>query len=62
MTETSARDDVTASEQDPRPTQGPEAQPGDGHGYHLEIFAICFASLLLGSAYTRVGSFKLFYY
>ncbi|HEY8543808.1 MAG TPA: hypothetical protein VIL36_02130 [Acidimicrobiales bacterium] len=32
------------------------------HGYHLEIFLICFASLLLEISYTRVVSFKLFYY
>ena len=31
-------------------------------GYHLEIFLICFASLLLEISYTRVVSFKLFYY
>src|SRR6187399_585646 len=31
-------------------------------GYHLEIFMISFAALLLEIAYTRVISFKLFYY
>jgi len=33
-----------------------------GRGYHLEIFVICFASLLLEISYTRIVSFKLFYY
>ncbi|HEX5613789.1 MAG TPA: class I SAM-dependent methyltransferase [Acidimicrobiia bacterium] len=31
-------------------------------GFHLEIFLMAFASLLLEIAYTRVISFKLFYY
>jgi hypothetical protein len=31
-------------------------------GYHLEIFLICFAALLLEISYTRVVSYKLFYY
>jgi spermidine synthase len=31
-------------------------------GYHLEIFLISFAALLLEISYTRVISFKLFYY
>ena len=31
-------------------------------GYYVEIFAISFAALLLEIAYTRVISFKLFYY
>jgi len=31
-------------------------------GYHLEIFLMCFAALLLEIAYTRIVSFKLFYY
>ncbi len=31
-------------------------------GYHLEIFLICFAALLLEVSYTRVVSYKLFYY
>ena len=30
--------------------------------YHLEIFLVCFASLLLEISYTRIVSFKLFYY
>jgi hypothetical protein len=31
-------------------------------GYHLEIFLVCFAALLLEISYTRVVSYKLFYY
>ena len=31
-------------------------------GYHLEIFLVCFAALLLEVSYTRVVSYKLFYY
>ncbi len=31
-------------------------------GYHVEIFLICFAALLLEVSYTRVVSFKLYYY
>src|SRR5215216_6817798 len=31
-------------------------------GYHIEIFLISFAGLLLEVSYTRVISFKLFYY
>jgi hypothetical protein len=33
-----------------------------GRTYHLEIFLVCFASLLLEISYTRIVSFKLFYY
>jgi hypothetical protein len=33
-----------------------------GRGYHLEIFLVSFAALLLEISYTRVVSFKLFYY
>ena len=41
----------------------PPAEPaGRERGYHLEIFFICFASLLLEISYTRIVSFKLFYY
>lgn len=36
--------------------------PDSGRGYHLEIFLISFAALLLEISYTRVVSFKLFYY
>jgi hypothetical protein len=35
---------------------------GRERGYHLEIFLICFAALLLEVSYTRVVSYKLFYY
>src|SRR5690606_39934732 len=35
---------------------------GSGRGYHVEIFLICAASLLLEISYTRIVSFKLFYY
>jgi spermidine synthase len=35
---------------------------GRTRGYHLEIFLICFAALLLEVSYTRVVSYKLFYY
>src|SRR5262245_12968015 len=31
-------------------------------GYHLEIFLVSFAALLLEVSYTRIVSFKLFYY
>jgi hypothetical protein len=40
----------------------PGAKQGRERGYHLEIFLICFASLLLEISYTRIVSFKLFYY
>jgi hypothetical protein len=40
----------------PSPTRSRE------RGYHLEIFLIAFASLLLEISYTRIVSFKLFYY
>jgi hypothetical protein len=40
----------------------PDEKQGRDRGYHLEIFLICFASLLLEISYTRVVSFKLFYY
>ena len=59
----------TSTETDERPTDGPrptagapEARTGDAAGYHVEILLICFASLLLEISYTRVISFKLFYY
>ena len=41
----------------------PTANPRAGHGhYHLEILLISFAALLLEISYTRIVSFKLFYY
>jgi hypothetical protein len=42
-------------------TATPEGARGE-RGYHVEIFLISFAALLLEIAYTRVISFKLFYY
>lgn len=39
-----------------------EGTTGSGRGYHVEIFLICLASLLLEISYTRIVSFKLFYY
>jgi hypothetical protein len=50
--ETSTNGDSPAEDQPPQDTRG----------HHLEIFLICFASLLLEISYTRVISFKLFYY
>jgi len=50
--EASANGDAAAEEKPPR----------DSRGYHLEIFLISFAALLLEISYTRVVSFKLFYY
>ncbi|HEX6424322.1 MAG TPA: hypothetical protein VFZ79_12635, partial [Acidimicrobiales bacterium] len=44
-----------AEDRDRRPTDS-------GRGYHLEIFLISFAALLLEISYTRIVSFKLFYY
>ncbi len=43
---------------------GPEEadETGSGRTFHLEIFLMAFASLLLEVAYTRVISFKLYYY
>lgn len=37
-------------------------ESGRGRTFHLEIFLMAFASLLLEVAYTRVISFKLYYY
>ncbi|HEX7167310.1 MAG TPA: class I SAM-dependent methyltransferase [Acidimicrobiales bacterium] len=39
-----------------------DAAGGDRRGWHLEILLVSFAGLLLEIAYTRVISFKLFYY
>jgi MFS family permease len=50
------------AEGDPPESAPAEPVAGRERGYHLEIFLICFASLLLEIAYTRVVSFKLFYY
>src|SRR5688572_25951443 len=36
--------------------------PATGRGYGIEIFLISFAALLLEISWTRVISFKLFYY
>src|SRR5262245_60056781 len=49
--ETSANGDSTAEERQP-----------DSRGYHVDIFLVSFAALLLEISYTRVVSFKLFYY
>lgn len=38
------------------------ATPGRQTGYHLEIFLISLAGILLEISYTRIASFKLFYY
>lgn len=40
----------------------PNEADGGGPGYHLEILLVSFAGLLLEISYTRVVSFKLFYY
>jgi spermidine synthase len=40
----------------------PSEAPGGDRRYHGVIFLICFASLLLEISYTRIVSFKLFYY
>ncbi|HEY8217876.1 MAG TPA: hypothetical protein VIH82_12130 [Acidimicrobiia bacterium] len=39
-----------------------EASGGTRRGYHVEILLVSFAGLLLEIAYTRIVSFKLFYY
>ena len=39
-----------------------EGAGGTRRGYHLEILLVSFAGLLLEIAYTRIVSFKLFYY
>lgn len=38
------------------------SQPRRGAGHHVEIFVVSFAALLLEISYTRVISYKLFYY
>jgi hypothetical protein len=40
----------------------PSIGSGTGHSYYVELFLVSFASLLLEIGYTRVISFKLFYY
>lgn len=44
------------------PVEPAPVAPTGERGFHLEIFLMAFASLLLEIAYTRVISFKLFYY
>lgn len=51
----------TTSETNGARPAGDEADSG-GPGYHLEILLVSFAGLLLEISYTRVVSFKLFYY
>jgi hypothetical protein len=57
-----------AGDTPPGPTVGSSTERSDppaevgGRTYHLEIFLMAFASLLLEVAYTRVISFKLYYY
>ncbi len=41
---------------------GPAQADTPRRGYHIEIFLISFAGLLLEVSYTRIISFKLFYY
>jgi hypothetical protein len=41
---------------------GPAQADTPRRGYHVEIFLISFAGLLLEVSYTRIISFKLFYY
>jgi hypothetical protein len=64
VTETTAPEHTDRSLPEPQvaPPGEPAEEPTDVHGYHAEIFAISFAALLLEIAYTRVVSFKLFYY
>jgi hypothetical protein len=56
----SAEPDAAPPDADPG-DRGDET-PGRQRTYHAEIFFICFASLLLEISYTRIVSFKLFYY
>jgi spermidine synthase len=60
--ETATNGDGDGGEPDATAPRAPAAKPGRERGYHLEIFLISFASLLLEISYTRVVSFKLFYY
>jgi hypothetical protein len=43
-------------------SSGSEAAGARTRGYYAEIFLVCFAALLLEVSYTRIISFKLFYY
>lgn len=45
-----------------RASATPEVMPARRSSYHLEIFAVSVAVLLTEISYTRVVSFKLFYY
>ena len=46
-----------------QPTDLPETdEGGSSRGFHIEIFVMAFTSLLLEVAYTRIISFKLYYY
>jgi spermidine synthase len=56
--ETSTNGETSANGDNPAEARPPE----DTRGHHLEIFLISFAALLLEISYTRVVSFKLFYY
>jgi hypothetical protein len=67
VTQTTARDEVAGPSEPTADATADDAaivehDPAGGPGYHAEIFAISFAALLLEIAYTRVVSFKLFYY
>ncbi|MGH9027712.1 MAG: hypothetical protein ACRDWD_16595, partial [Acidimicrobiia bacterium] len=55
----------TTSSPAPSSTSSEPAAPSESTsepGYHLEILLVSFAALLLEISYTRVVSFKLFYY
>jgi hypothetical protein len=54
--------DADGTDAEPDERDSPPAPAGRERGYHLEIFFISFASLLLEISYTRIVSFKLFYY
>ena len=55
-------DESVAVATTPTNGDGAAARPDGGRGYHVEIFLVSFAALLLEISYTRVVSFKLFYY
>ena len=44
------------------PAGAPAARTSRSHSYHVEILLISFAALLLEISYTRIVSFKLYYY